>query len=66
MNETTTLSPAYERALAEHDAAGAKFRQIRDDYRAGRATDDEFLAARQRFAAATAVYDAAFALEAAR
>lgn len=66
MTETTTLSPAYERALAEHDAAGAKFRQIRDDYRAGRATDDEFLAARERYAKATAVFDAAYALEAAR
>jgi len=65
MNDDQT-SQTYQRALAEHDAAGAKFRQIRDDYRAGRATDDEYLAARRRFDAATAVYDAAFALEAAR
>ncbi len=65
MNDTPT-SQAYQRAIAEHDAAMAKFHQIRDDYRAGRATDDEFLAARARFAKATAVYDAAFALEAAR
>lgn len=59
-------SQAYQRALAEHDAAMVIFHRVRDDYRAGRATDDEFLAARQRFAAATAVYDAAFALEAER
>lgn len=48
MNETPT-SQAYQRAIAEHDAAMAKFHQVRDDYRAGRATDDEFLAARARF-----------------
>lgn len=64
MNEITT-SAAYNRALAEHTRASGVFRKVQDDYRAGRCGDDEYLEARRLFAAATAVYDAAFALEAA-
>jgi outer membrane protein TolC len=47
----------YELAVSAHNEAQAKFRPIRDAYRAGRATDEEFLAARRAYLKATEEFD---------
>ena len=53
----------YLEALAAHDAAFAKFKLVRDAYRALTVGDDEFLAARVEFNNATKVFDAAYDAE---
>lgn len=59
------MSTEYAAALAAHNAAFAKFDAVRDAYRARTVGDAEFLTARAEYDAATAVYDEAFAKEAA-
>lgn len=60
------LSQEYGAAIAAHDAAIAEYEIARDAYRARTVDDAEFLPAKAKFAAATAVVDVAFAAEAAR
>jgi hypothetical protein len=59
------MSNKYAEAIAAHNAAFAKFDAVRSDYRAMKVGDAEFLAAKKEYDAATAVYDEAFAKEAA-
>lgn len=58
------ISPEYAAAIAAHDAAQRKFDAVLQAYRARTVGDDEFLAARREYGAATAVFDVAFAKEA--
>jgi hypothetical protein len=58
-------SPAYEAAVAAHNAAIAKFNVVRDAFRAGTAGADAFFAAKAEYDAATQSFDDAFAAEAA-
>jgi hypothetical protein len=57
------MSKEYAAALEAHNLASKAFNAVRDDYRAGKVGDAEFLAARNAFHAATAIYDAAFTAE---
>ena len=54
----------YEDAIKAHDEACRKFAAVRQDYRVGKATDKEFLAARADYDTATEAYDSAYAIEA--
>jgi hypothetical protein len=58
-------SAAYEAACAAHTEAFHVYDQAVSDYRSMKIGDTEYLAARAAYAAATAVFDAAFAAEAA-
>ena len=58
------MTKAYEEALNAHSSAFHAFDAIRNEYRAGKISDAEFLAARKVYDEATKVYDAAFAVDA--
>jgi hypothetical protein len=58
------MTKEYAKALEDHSAAFRKFDAVRADYRARKVGDDEFLAAKKEYDAATAAYDAAYAKEA--
>lgn len=60
------MTTNYFSALADHNAAIEAFHAVRDAYRAGNASDEEFLAARAAYDQATAKFDAAYDEEAAR
>lgn len=60
------MSKAYRDAIEAHNEAQRAFALVRDEYRAGRCSDAEFLAARAKMAAADAAFDVAFAAEAAQ
>lgn len=51
----------YEEALSKVRAATTVFRGVQDDYRAGRISDDAYLAARRIYDQAEAEFDAAYA-----
>lgn len=59
------MSNEYAAALEAHNAAFRKFDAVRNAYRALQCGDAEFLAARAEYEAATALFDEAFAKEAA-
>jgi hypothetical protein len=56
----------YEAAIAAHNAAQAVYFPIRDGFLAGSVSDATYFAARKAYDAATADFDAAYAIEAAR
>tara|TARA_R110000737_G_scaffold166377_1_gene193538 strand:+ start:218 stop:415 length:198 start_codon:yes stop_codon:yes gene_type:complete len=58
-----TLSKAYEAAIEAHDAAILVYHAVRDQYRAMKIEDEEFLAARAAYHAATVEFDEAFSKE---
>lgn len=60
------LSPEYAAALEAHNEASRTYNAVLADYRAGRVADDEFIAAKRRYAEATRIFDEAFAKEADR
>ena len=57
------MTPEYELALNAVREATRKFKTIRDSYRAGKATDAEFLAAKEVYDEADKVYESAYAKE---
>jgi hypothetical protein len=61
--ENTGNSAAYESAVITHNDAYAKFDAARKLYRAMKATDAQFLAAKTEYDAALAAFDAAYAQE---
>jgi len=61
MTMDATINADYQAALLAHDAAFAKYRVVRDAYRARTVGDAEFLAARAEYDAATEAFDVAFA-----
>lgn len=60
------LSPVYLAAIAAHDAAIAKYEEVRDAYRAQTVGVGEYLKARAEYTEANAAFDVAFAAEAAK
>jgi hypothetical protein len=56
-------SPQYAAALVAHNEAQRAYTKVCEDYRAGRIGDDEYLAARAAYTAATADFDYAFMIE---
>lgn len=61
-----TPSAEYTAALETMRAAGRKFAEVQDAYRAGNITDTAYLAARKEYGEAEVVFDAAIAAEEAR
>jgi outer membrane protein TolC len=57
------MSAEYEIALNAVREATRKFKSVRDSYRAGKASDAEFLAARAIYDEADRVYEVAYAKE---
>jgi outer membrane protein TolC len=57
------VSESYELALNVVREATRKFKAVRDSYRAGKASDAEFLAARTIYDEADRVYEVAYAKE---
>jgi outer membrane protein TolC len=55
------VTPEYELALNAVREATRKFKTIRDSFRAGKATDSEYLAARKVYEEADRVYELAYA-----
>jgi len=60
------MTKAYQSALTAHDAAYRVYSVSRDAYRARTVGDIEFIAAKDAWNAATAIFDKAFAKEANR
>lgn len=60
------MTPEYAAALKVHDLAGEAYREALALYRAGKITDDAFLAARLAYKRADAAFDIAIDAEAAR
>jgi len=56
-------SKQYDNARHAANMAFKVYAPIRDDYRAGKILDAEFLAAQKTYFAAEALFDAAYALE---
>ena len=54
----------YEAAIIKHNAAMKIYHKVLDEYRARKIGDAEFLASRKIYDAATAEFDAAYAVEA--
>lgn len=57
------MTPEYEQALNAVREATRKFKTIRDSFRAGKTTDQEYLAARKVYDEADRVYELAYAKE---
>jgi outer membrane protein TolC len=57
------VSAEYELALNAVREATRNFKTIRDSFRAGKATDSEYLAARKVYEEADRVYELAYAKE---
>jgi hypothetical protein len=57
------FSAEYLAALEAHNVACRSFSKIQKAYRAREIGDQEFIAGRKAYDAATAIYDAAFAKE---
>ena len=57
------MSAEYELALTAVREATRKFKTISDSFRAGKATDAEYLAARKVYEEADRLYEIAFAKE---
>jgi outer membrane protein TolC len=57
------MTEEYELALSAVREATRKFKTIRDSFRAGKATDAEYLAARKVYEEADAAYELAYAKE---
>jgi len=59
------MSPEYKAAYEAHNVASQAYTKVAEAYRAQEIGDAEFLAARKVYDEATAIYDAAYAKEAA-
>ena len=57
------MTAEYELTLTALREATRKFKTVRDLYRAGKATDKEFLAAKEVYDEADKVYESAYAKE---
>ena len=57
------MTKDYEAAIAAHDAAILVYHAVRDQYRAMKIEDEEFLVAKAVYHAATVEFDEAFSKE---
>lgn len=60
------MPQAYQAALEKARAASREFMKAQTDYRAGKISDAEFLAAKALYTASDVEFDAAYAAEQAR